>query len=130
MKKIRLLCGLMLLAGTFVSGDALADRYGHGHGHGRAHVGVGLYFGVPYPHPYYPSPYYYPYPYYPPDSYYPPVVAVPSQPPIYIEQSSPESAPQAVSSWYHCDNPEGYYPYIKECPGGWTAVSPTPPPQQ
>jgi len=124
MKSINLLCGLMMLAGITVSGIAQADRHGH------SHVGVGLYFGVPYPHYYYPPPYYY-YPY----PYYPPMVAVPTQPPVYIEQESaqpvPQQAPAAPENyyWYHCDKPDGYYPYIKECPGGWQKVVPTPPPQ-
>lgn len=127
MKNIKLLCGVMLLAGVSISGTALAE---HGH------VGVGLYFGVPFPGYYYPPPYYpYPYPY----PYYPPVVVetAPAQPPVYVEQGNPQllppqqaPAPQAGSYWYHCDNPEGYYPYIKECPGGWQKVVPTPPPQQ
>jgi hypothetical protein len=25
-------------------------------------------------------------------------------------------------TWQHCSNPEGYYPYIKECRGGWESV--------
>jgi hypothetical protein len=25
-------------------------------------------------------------------------------------------------SWYHCSNPEGYYPYVKSCPKGWEEV--------
>lgn len=118
MKNIKLLCGFMLLAGISFSEVALAD---HGH------VGVGLYFGVPYQGYYYPRPYYgYP--------YYPPVVTVPSQPSVYIEQEGQPSvqqapAPQASNDWYHCDKPEGYYPYIKECPGGWQRVTPTPPSQ-
>jgi hypothetical protein len=29
--------------------------------------------------------------------------------------------------WYHCNNPEGFYPYVASCPGGWTQVTPTPP---
>ncbi|OIQ86959.1 hypothetical protein GALL_311780 [mine drainage metagenome] len=122
MKSTKLSYGLMLLAGLLISGVALADR---------GHVGVGFYFGGPFPG-YYP-PAYYPYPYYPP--YYPPaVMTVPAQPQVYIEQASPEPqqapAPQASSYWYHCSNPEGYYPYIKECPEGWQKVVPTPPPQK
>jgi len=125
MRKSGLLCGLMLMAGLSISGTAMADRWGHGHG------GVEFYFGAPY-HPYYPYPYYAPYPYYP-YPYPPQVVVVPQpQPPVYVEQ--PQSAPtqsapppQASNSWYHCDNPDGYYPYVKECPGGWKAVVPTPP---
>jgi len=124
MRKSRLLCTLLMLVGLAASGLAQADHHGHG--------GVGFYFGVPYPHAYYPSPYYYPYPPYP---YYPPIVTVPAQPQVYIEQGNPQPAPQvspapqAGNYWYHCDNPDGYYPYIKECPGGWQKVAPTPPPQ-
>jgi len=112
-------CSLLMVGGLLISGAAFAD-HGHGHGHG----GIGFYFGWPYP--FYASPYY-PYP------YYPPVVAVPSQPPVYVEQGNAQPAPQqaptaqAGNYWYHCDKPEGYYPYIKECPGGWKAVSSTPP---
>lgn len=32
--------------------------------------------------------------------------------------------------WYYCDNPAGYYPYVKSCRGPWRAVTPTPDPQQ
>jgi hypothetical protein len=130
MGNMKLLCGLMLLAGISISGVAFAAG-GHG-GSGHGHVGVGLYFGIPYPYQYYPSPYYYyPYPY----PYYPPVMVQPSQPPVYIEQGEAQSVPQQATVapenyyWYHCDKPEGYYPYIKECPSGWQKVSPTPPPQ-
>jgi hypothetical protein len=24
--------------------------------------------------------------------------------------------------WYHCNRPEGYYPYVKQCRGGWEQV--------
>jgi hypothetical protein len=29
--------------------------------------------------------------------------------------------------WAYCQDPEGYYPYVQECPGGWVPVVPTPP---
>lgn len=117
-----------------------APRHGGGHGghvyaghhhSGHGHLGIGLYFGMPYGYPYYP-PYYYPY-------YYPPVVVAPAQPPVYIENTPPSSyIPPDVAQpsesdyyyWYHCDKPEGYYPYIKECPGGWKKVKPIPPDQR
>ena len=133
MKKIKLLCGLMLVAGVSMSGTALADRGhgGHGGGHGGGHFGFGLYLGAPfYPYSYYPYPYPYAYPY----GYYPPTVVTPAQPPVYIEQGTSQEAPQQAPAqsdnyyWYHCDKPDGYYPYIKECPGGWQKVAPTPPP--
>ena len=28
------------------------------------------------------------------------------------------------SYWYYCENPQGYYPYVKSCPGGWMKVVP------
>jgi hypothetical protein len=29
-------------------------------------------------------------------------------------------------SWYWCDDPEGYYPYVQECYDEWQPVSPRP----
>ena len=129
MNKFKLLCSAMLVAGITASGLALAD-HGHG-GHGGGHVGVGLYFGVPYPYGYYPYPYPYAYPYAYPYGYYPPAVVAPAQPPVYVEQGAApaQQAPAEGNFWYHCSKPEGYYPYIKECPGGWQRVTPTPPSQ-
>jgi hypothetical protein len=63
-----------------------------------------------------------PYPYYtysPSYTYSPPVVV--ESPPVYIQQQ-----PAAPTSWYYCQEPQGYYPYVSECPGGWTPVAPTP----
>jgi hypothetical protein len=44
-------------------------------------------------------------------------------PPVYNETEQPYY-------WYYCTNPQGYYPYIRNCPGGWLTVVPnvTPPP--
>lgn len=132
MKSINLICSLVMVIGMSISGLARADLH-HSHmagvtrteihhdhvggftriDHRHSHVGVDFFFGAPF---YYP--YYYPYP------YYPPVVAVPAEPPVYIEQGNADDY-----YWYHCDNPEGYYPYIKNCPDGWKRVTPTPPPQ-
>jgi hypothetical protein len=131
---------LMLLS---TSGSALADGgRGHGYGHGRhngGHVDFGIYFGAPYAAPYYPSPYYYPYSYYAPAMpYYPPVIITPApvQPPVYIEQqvispSIPQAAPAPTDTnyWYRCEKTDAYYPYVKECPGGWQKVVPVPPAQ-
>ena len=86
-------------------------------------VGVGVYVG-----PYWgPGPWYYPPPYY----YRPEVVVVPApQPPVYIEQQQEapvETAPPPVAQyWYYCAGAKGYYPYVKECPGGWQKVLPQP----
>jgi hypothetical protein len=77
-------------------------------------------------YPWYASyPYYSYYPYYP--YYYPaPAMAVEQQPQAYAESGEQES-----DYWYYCQDPQGYYPYVKSCPGGWMKVVPqTPPPQQ
>src|SRR6266481_9539876 len=67
--------------------------------------------------------YWYPTPVYPyPDPYTPPVV-VQAAPP------SPPPQPQALPpTWYYCDRPAGYYPYVPECASGWKTVPATPPP--
>lgn len=68
--------------------------------------------------------YWYPAPLYPyPDPYVPPVIIqTPAAPPPLVVQPQP---PAPV--WYHCDQPEGYYPYVSACPGGWKTVPATPP---
>ena len=66
--------------------------------------------------------YFYPAPVYPyPDPYVPPVIAVQPAPPV--AQAQPQT-----QSWYYCDRPAGYYPYVTECPSGWKTVPATPPP--
>jgi len=102
---------------------------GHG-GYGGRWYGGGIYFGSPFYYPYYAYPYYsYPYSYYSPT-----IVTTPAAPPVYIQQApQPQQQPSqnlAAGYWYYCHNPEGYYPYIKQCPGGWQQVAPTPPPAQ
>lgn len=60
----------------------------------------------------------------------PPVIVSPT-PPVYIQQQeSPPATQSQTHYWYYCTNPEGYYPYVKQCPGGWQRVDPTPPTQQ
>ncbi|OIQ75233.1 hypothetical protein GALL_431000 [mine drainage metagenome] len=46
--------------------------------------------------------------------------------PMVVQTLPPGPAPQ--SFWYYCQNPAGYYPYVANCPGGWTPVPATPPP--
>jgi hypothetical protein len=109
-----------------------------------ARVRVGVVIGVPgpwYPYPRYYDHYYDPY-YYPPRYYYPPVVAlpVPSAPPTYVQQPYAQQpmgqqADEQQSSqqenndnyWYYCAAEKAYYPYVKQCPAGWTRVAPKPP---
>jgi hypothetical protein len=112
MKKLTLLV-LALLTGALTASSAFA--WG-----GRSHVFVGFNFGFP---AYYPAPYYY----YPP-AYYPAPVVVQQQPQVYVEQpAAPAAAPaQSENYWYYCAGSRTYYPYVKDCPGGWQRVSPTP----
>ena len=95
--------------------------FGHGHGHGFF-GGFGYdWWGYPYwwDYPYYPYEYPYYYPYY--DPYYYGVYGEPPVPP------PSESAQQQSSLWRFCQDPEGYYPYIKNCPAGWLKVVPPKP---
>lgn len=32
-----------------------------------------------------------------------------------------------TQSWYYCQNPAGYYPYVQNCAGGWQPVPMVPP---
>lgn len=78
------------------------------------------------------------YPYWPTYGYYWPyssygldynrdIVLAQPKPPVYIEQGSPPSI-QALDPehWQFCANPEGYYPYVKACAGGWQQLDPQP----
>ena len=76
----------------------------------KAHVVVGV--GVPFVFPLYPYPYPYAYSYYYP--YY-------ATPPVYAQSEPTPIAPQ-TQSWYYCDNPKGYYPYVNSCTTGWRQV--------
>lgn len=85
-------------------------------GGGRGYVGVNIGVGHGYWGPRYgwgfsggwgPSYYYYA---------TPPVVV--QQPPVYVQP------PQAPQYWYYCQNPQGYYPYVQQCPPGWMKVVP------
>ena len=91
-------------------------------GHRPCCFGPRFFFGVGVAAPlFYPYSYAYPYPY---PVYLPPVV-VESSPPVYVQQG-----PQP-QYWYYCQSSQAYYPYVKECPGGWLQVVPqsSPPPQ-
>jgi len=83
----------------------------HGHGRVGVYVGPGVWWGGPgwwgAPYPYYAAPYYYAAP--------PEVVA--EALPMYVQAAPP-------AYWYYCQNPPGYYPYIRECPAGWMTVVP------
>jgi hypothetical protein len=44
-----------------------------------------------------------------------------------VEQQEPGSAAPDPGYWFHCARPEGYYPYVRSCPGGWEPVPARPP---
>jgi hypothetical protein len=84
-------------------------------------------YGWPYYDPYYSYYPYYPYPYSP--YYYGPSSVLPETPQSYIQREEPESTPASSawpSDWFYCPGSKTYYPYVKECPGGWQAVPSTP----
>lgn len=143
MKKISVACLVVILAGT-IAGNAAWARGGGGHGggghfgggHNGGHFGgyhggggfgsgfygfglgygVGSYYGGFTPYGRYGGFYGYP----------PTVITVPTTPPVYIQQPSPVTQQYQSGYWYYCSNPEGYYPYIKECLNTWQQVAPRP----
>jgi hypothetical protein len=133
--KIILTAGLLAIACSAGNG-AWAHGWGHHHHHGSGFrvglvVGTGFAAAAYYPYSYYPR-YYYP----PVYTYPAPVVMVtPPAPPVYIEQQPQQQAPIAAATqpagyWYYCNNPQGYYPSVQNCPQGWQKVLPQPPSQQ
>jgi hypothetical protein len=105
---------------------------GHHHGGGwhgsRVAIGFGFpgywYGGWPYA---YSAPYYgYGYPY----AYYPPVSDAPYVGSFYVEPRAVAEVPQQPaggSFYYYCAASRGYYPYVRQCPGGWERVPMAPP---
>ncbi len=83
------------------------------HAHGW-HMGGGMYVGPGW----WGSPYQY---------YYQPPVVIEQQPDTYTYQAPQED--EEPTYWYLCKDPEGYYPYVKECPNGWLKVVPPPNPE-
>ena len=99
---------------------------GHrGGGGGYGGYGGGYGGGVYYPYPYWPgSPYPAPYPFPYPDS--PNSTPPPDKPPVGAYNASSNMPPWPF--WYYCDNPEGYYPYVKTCTHDWSALPMMAPP--
>jgi hypothetical protein len=96
--------GLMVVVALLASSVMPVDAGG------RVFVGVGV--GVPF---WYPYPYVYPYP-----AYSPPVVV--QSPPVYVQPQT--AAPAPSQYWYYCQGAQAYYPYVRDCPGGWMEVVP------
>jgi hypothetical protein len=100
----------------------ISAHYKPGHGHWRGHPGRwrhhhrgprfywrGSFVVVPWhPHGY----------------YAPPPVIIQQQPQVYVQPEQQED-----NYWYYCPDPQGYYPYIRNCASGWMKVVPdaTPP---
>ena len=131
---------LVALCGAVLSDAAVAQYLGLGlgyHGHGRLGISLGLplYGPAYYPGPYvYPAPAYaypapaYAYPgpvySYPAPAYAPGPTYAPSA--AYVEQSYAAPAP-VQPEWYYCASSNAYFPYVRECPGGWQRVPAQPP---
>ena len=137
---------MSLTIGLFamIASDSALARGGHGgggggHSHGHSHLNLGFNLGGFYDPGFYGfggpgfygfGGYGFGYPfYYPPLYAYPPAIMTPSTPPVYIQQEQPQPVHPQFSYWYYCQDPEGYYPYVKNCPSGWQQVSPQPPAQ-
>ncbi len=90
--------------------------------------GWGGYYGGFYD-PFWPYPYYYPYAGYGLSyGYYqapPPVVNV-LPPEDYLDPPVDGGAPQELV-WYYCEDPAGYYPYVRSCNAPWQEVPAAPP---
>ena len=119
-KKMLAICALLLMS----AGSAWAGGW-RGHGSVGIYIGPGGYWRAPIYRPYYfPAPYLYADPFYAPA----PVIIERAPPPVYIEQGqvAVEPALETTNYWHYCPEAKGYYPYIKECPGGWQKVLPQP----
>ena len=132
--------GLLLMVIASASSIVLADPGGRGHGyrgghHGGGHVGIYLGgpligFGLPFYGGYggyagYPGYGYGGYGPYAPYGYGPSttIITAPEPPPVYIEQnSSVPNGPASDGNWYYCHNPDGYYPYVRQCAENWQQV--------
>ncbi len=131
---------LIVILLALTANDSVWARGGHGHGHRHSHFNLGIsvggyspgfygsgfygpgsygYRSYGYPDPFFSRPYY----------SYPPTVVVPVTPPVYIQQEQVRPVRKQANYWHYCQNPEGYYPYVKNCPGGWLQVAPQPPAQ-
>ncbi len=134
---------LMMLVFAAASGSAMAQHGGHGgyghggysHGGGYGHgggwgwgVGLGLALGLPLLWSGYYAPYAYPAPTY---AYPAPVYAYPAPAYTYpapsAQQGYVQAAPAQTQDWYFCAGSNAYYPYVRECPGGWQRVPSVPP---
>lgn len=125
MKNLILFFLTIALPAVFFSDLAAAhgriDRFNFG-----IHLGYPGYYGY-YGYSYYDPFFYSPFYSYPPVIVPTPPIVVPTTPPVYIQQQEESTTVQTETHyWYYCQDPEGYYPYVKQCPGGWLRVAPQP----
>lgn len=122
---------VLVLCATLMSGAAMADYRGHAYGYGHNHgptVRFGFSYGFPIYAPRYFRASFYAFPAYAvpvPVYAFSPAVVRYSPAPVYIERRIAQVGPapsQAQSDWYYCAGSQTYYPYVKECPGGWQRV--------
>ena|ERR1700690_4640975 len=103
-KKITILVAVLILL-TAVAMPASA--------YFRGGIWIGPVWGPWWGYPAYPYPYYESAP-----------VVIQQQPQVY-EEPAPQQQQQQYY-WYFCRESNTYYPYVKQCPGGWLKVIPTP----
>jgi len=118
----------------------IMSQAGLAHDFGRSYIRGGIFVGGPVYWPgYYNRPYYYYPPYIyppvvaaptaPPPIYYcPPVVAAPAPPFASLEGYAKSADVPSQAYRYYCNDAQAYYPYVKECPGGWQQIVALPPP--
>ena len=101
------------LVAAVALGGGLALAPAPASAHVVVRVGVGPWWG-----PYYYAP--------PPVVYYPPPPVYYGPPPAAYAPPPPSAPPAPVEpqsqSWYYCDHPQGYYPYVTDCSSGWHQV--------
>ena len=116
---VLVLIPVLVLPGEAWAGGAAWHGGGHGGWHGGWHGGccwaagafaLGLGVGVLAT-----APLWYPAYGYPAYSY--PVYSYPAY-------AAPAYQAPPPAGWYYCQNPQGYYPSVPECPGGWMTVTP------
>lgn len=107
LKRIWLKSALAVVAIAFGGSLALAPA--------PAAARVFVHIGVPFCC----GPYYY---YYPPPVYYAPPIYYAPPPVVYTPPPAPTPIAPQAQTWYYCDNPKGYYPYVSNCQSGWRQV--------
>ncbi len=110
--------------GGFRGGEGFRGGGFRGEGFGggfRGGVFIGPGFGWYDPFWWSYDPFYYPFAY----PYLPPAAVIQYAPlPGYLPEPT---GVQPQQYWYRCGNPEGYYPYVRACNGGWEQVPVAPP---